>query len=70
MFILLHTETRAGEIEPRLVSIADIGLVRPAGRPDTLALTCVALKSNPDFPVWVTEDFDTVADMLKDLTEN
>lgn len=69
MFILLHTETRAGDIEPRLVAIDDIALVRPASQPNTMALTCVGLKSNPDFPVWATEAFDTVATELLERTE-
>lgn len=60
MFLKLTTQNREGQIEPRIVAVADISVVKPVAHGAAPAKTCISLISQPDFPVWAIEDINEI----------
>jgi hypothetical protein len=67
MFLKLTTENRDGGVEPRLVAVDDISVVKPAPRNAAPARSCVSLKAEPGYPVWALEDMAEIETALLHL---
>lgn len=67
MLRLTGTTTR-GDLHPVLVALSDISSVKPIGAQSKGgAMSVISLKSNPDFAVWVTQDFAEIETALMHL---
>lgn len=65
MYLRLTNTTSAGEAGPVLVAVDDISTIKPViGK---VAKAVVGLRSNPEWPLWVVEDFAEIETAMKHL---